>query len=167
MYDADSSQRARVAKDSFKVEALGAIDELNSYIGVVKSKCKSKELENILGQIQRNLLKIGSTIAGSKLRFSSVQTKRLEQLIDGLEGKLPVLKNFVIPGGTMVAARLQYARTLARRCERRIVALSKAEEVKPQILAYLNRLSDALFMLARRENYKEGIGDEIWVGKKK
>jgi ATP:cob(I)alamin adenosyltransferase len=93
------------------------------------------------------LLTIGSTIAGSKLRFSSVQTKNLEKQIDELEGKLPILKNFVVPGGNASAGALQYARSLSRRAERRVVALSQIERVKPQILEYLNRLSDYLLCL--------------------
>jgi cob(I)alamin adenosyltransferase len=166
MYDENSAQRTRVSKDSLRVEALGAIDELNSYLGIVKVGSENKSLRDVLGKTQRNLLTIGSITAGSKLRFSSVQTKKLEKIIDGLESKLPVLKNFVVPGGSISAARLQYARSLSRRAERRMVALSKEEEVRPQILEYLNRISDALFMLARQENSEAGIEDEVWVGKK-
>ena len=123
--------------------------------------------QKIIDNIQRNLLTIGSITAGSELRFSFIQTKKLEKVIDDLEGKLPVLKNFVVPGGSFTAGLLQYSRSLARRAERRVVSLNRVERVKPQILTYLNRLSDALFMLAREANYKSGIRDEVWVGKKK
>ena len=167
MFDEDATQRNRVTKDSLRVEALGSIDELNSFLGIVKSSSKDKDLQKEIGEIQRNLLTIGSITAGSKLRFSSLQTKHLERMIDELEGKLPVLKNFVVPGGNLISAQLQYARALARRVERRMVALSKVEGIKPQILEYLNRLSDTLFMLAREINTKAGIKDEIWRGKKK
>lgn len=167
IYDEVGAQRLRVSKDSLKVEVLGAIDELNSYLGIVKSQAQDESLRLNLRRIQKNLLKIGSIIAGSNLRFSFTQTKKLEKLIDGLEEKLPVLRNFIVPGGVVVAAQLQYARALARRTERRVVALGRVEVIKPQILTYLNRLSDFLFMLARSVNYRAGIKDEVWVGKRK
>jgi cob(I)alamin adenosyltransferase len=166
MFDEGSSQRVRVSKDSARVEALGAIDELNSFLGICKSSSENASMIRIIEAIQRNLLTIGSITAGSKLRFSKVQTKKLEKLIDNLEGKLPVLRNFVVPGGSTSATQLQYARSLARRAERRMVSLSKFEEVRPQILEYLNRLSDILFMLAREQNNNVGIKDEVWIGNK-
>ena len=161
-FDESGAQRARISKDSLKVEALGAIDELNSFLGITKAQMEDTKTQKILDTIQRNLLTIGSITAGSKLRFSSIQTKKLEKAIDDLEGKLPVLKNFVVPGGNPTSAQLQYARALARRAERRVVALSKEEKVKPQVLIFLNRLSDYIFMLARDVNHKSGILDEIW-----
>ncbi|OGM19232.1 ATP:cob(I)alamin adenosyltransferase [Candidatus Woesebacteria bacterium RIFCSPLOWO2_01_FULL_37_19] len=167
MYDASGAQRARVSKSSLKVEALGAIDELNSFLGVVKTFAEDKELIADIARIQVNLLTIGSITAGSKLGFSALETKNLEKQIDNLEGTLPVLKNFVIPGGSKTAGLLQFARSLSRRAERRVVSLSQYEKVRPQILEYLNRLSDFLFMLAREQNHKNGIADEVWVGKKK
>lgn len=167
VYDESLTQKVGVSKDSLRIEVLGAIDEANSYLGICKSKCKSKNLEKVLGKNQRNLLTIGSVIAGSKLRFSSVQTKRLEKLIDEFEASLPVLKNFIVTGGSEAASHLHYARSLVRRAERLVVALSKTEKVKPQILTYLNRLSDAIFMMARWENYKADMKDEMWVGKEK
>ena len=162
MYDESSAQRARISKDSLKVEALGAIDELNSFIGIIKTASDDKQLQKTLGEIQRNLLTIGSITAGSKLRFSKTNTKKLEQLIDDLEGKLPVLKNFVVPGGSSLSAHIQYTRAMSRRVERRIVALNKSRKVKLQILTYLNRLSDYFFMLARETNFREGVKEEIW-----
>jgi cob(I)alamin adenosyltransferase len=176
MFD-ESRSRRRIAKDSLVVEALGSVDELNSFLGIAKeeiaktqsdTKTQSAiEIQKAIGDMQRNLLTIGSITGGSSLRFTSVQTKKLEAQIDHLEGKLPVLKNFIIPGGSVAAAHLQYARALARRTERRMVALSKVTAVKPQILEYLNRLSDAIFMLARHVNHGAGIKDEVWVGRKK
>lgn len=166
MYDEKGAQRSRVAKNSARVEALGSIDELNSFLGICKTNMNNSSMVRAIELIQRNLLTIGSITAGSKLRFSKVQTKKLERLIDGLEGKLPVLRNFVVPGGSTSAAQLQFARSLARRAERRMVALSKVEGARPQILEYLNRLSDALFMLSREQNNNVGIKDEVWVGKK-
>jgi len=166
LYDKMSRQNIRVSKHSLRIRAIGAIDELNSFLGVVGSISQDSGLVKNINQIQRNLLTIGSILAGSKLAFSKVKTKGLERLVDELEGSLPVLKNFVLPGGSPVAAHLHYARTLARRAERTVVALSKSEAVKPQILTYLNRLSDALFMLAREANFKGRIFEEVWKGKK-
>jgi|SRR3990170_622827 len=166
LYEEESTQRKRVSKDSLRVETLGAIDELTSFLGIAKIKIEDKKTQNIIGNIQKNLLTIGSIISGSKLRFSKAQTRKLEKLIDVLEGELPVLKNFIVAGGHPAAAYLQYARSLARRSERAVVSLSKLERVKPQILTYLNRLSDALFMLARNENYKMGKRDEVWSGER-
>jgi cob(I)alamin adenosyltransferase len=156
----------RISKDSLIVEALGAIDELNSYLGVIKTTSHSEILIDKLTQIQTRLLTIGSLTAGANLPFSLSFTKTLEKQIDEIEGKLPVLANFVIPGGSLTAAHLQYARSLARRAERRMVALSVSQKVKPEVLQFLNRLSDYLFMLAREANANMGIPDELWIGKK-
>lgn len=167
VYDEGSAQRTRVSKDSLRVEALGAIDELNSFLGVCASFSENPSLTKILKEIQANLLTIGSITAGSNLKFSKAKTNRLEKLIDDLEGKLPVLANFVVPGGTKLASHLQYARALVRRTERRVVALSKEQKINPAILKYLNRLSDSLFMLAREANNNAGVMDEVWIGKKR
>jgi len=161
----NNEQKVRITKDSLIVEALGSVDELNSYLGVVYSFSESQKLKEIIHQMQTNLLTIGSTVAGAKLSFPEKNTKDLEKIIDELEGKLPVLSNFVYPRGTKTSANLQYARSLARRCERRVVALSKETPIKSEILSYLNRLSDCLFTLAREENWKNGIREETWKGK--
>lgn len=166
LYDEKNAQRVRISKESLIVSTLGAVDELNSSIGICASFCKDKKTKNLLEDIQRDLLKVGSIIAGSKLRFSKVKTKKLERVIDNLEGTLPVLKNFVLPGGTKLASHIHFSRSLSRKAERRLVALSKKSEVKEQILTYLNRLSDFLFMLAREANHKEGRKDAIWKGGK-
>src|SRR5258706_6167199 len=146
-----NTQNVRITKDSLIVEALGSVDELNSWLGVVYSFSESSLLKELIGGLQRKLLTIGSTIAGAKLAFPEKHTKDLEKLIDEMEGKMPVLSHFVYPRGTYSAAQLQYARSLARRVERRVVALSKEMKIKPEILSYLNRLSDCLFCLARNE----------------
>lgn len=161
LYD-ESSQRIRVSKDSLRIEAIGAIDELNSYLGVISSSSEDPELDKILKNTQRDLLTIGSILSGSKLRFFNSETKKIEKIIDKIEGSLPVLKNFVLPGGSQVSGQLQYARALTRKAERRLVQLNQIEEVRPQILAYLNRLSDLLFMLARKQNHALNVSDEIW-----
>lgn len=162
LYDEKGAQRERVSKHSLIVEALGALDELNSYIGVAKTSSEDKLLIERLEAVQNNLLRIGSITGGSKLRFSSVQTRKLEEIIDELEGALPVLSSFILPGGSETSAYLQYARSLSRKAERSMVRLDQTKKVKPQILRYLNRLSDYLFMLARNENIKSGFEDDKW-----
>ena len=162
LYDAKNTQRKRVSKDSLRIEAIGAADELNSFLGVCRFFNNDPRLIKLLKDIQNDLFTIGSILAGSKLRFTVVKTRRLEKVIDELEGTLPVLKNFILPGGAVGAAQLHYARTVARRAERKVVTLSKSEKVKLQILAYLNRLSDYLFILARNVNYEARISEDIW-----
>ncbi|MBI2103621.1 cob(I)yrinic acid a,c-diamide adenosyltransferase [Candidatus Woesebacteria bacterium] len=167
LYDESSAQRKRVSKDSLTVEALGAIDELNSYLGVCVSVCENPKISELIKNVQKNLLRIGTIVAGSGLSFSKSETSKLEKVIDELEGSLPVLKNFVVPGGSNLSATLHFARAMSRRAERRVVALSKHKKISPQILTYMNRLSDFLFMLAREANHQAGIGDEVWVGKRR
>lgn len=154
-----------VSKDSVRINAIGTIDEANSYLGVVISE--SPELKKSLNEIQRNLFVVGSILAGAKLRFSRTKTKKLERAIDRLEGTLPVLKNFILPGGSKIGAKLLFVRTLVRRAERATVSLNLAEKVKPEIMIYLNRLSDYLFMIAREVNLKEGFKEEVWKGSSK
>jgi cob(I)alamin adenosyltransferase len=152
----------RVSKDSLRISAIGAVDELNSFLGVARSLSEDKGLDRKLKVIQSDMLTAGSVLGGSKLKFYNSKTKKLEKEIDELEKKLPKLTNFIIPGGTKTASLLHFARTLSRKAEREVVALSRIEEVKPQIMVYLNRLSDYLFMLARNENFKKGSPEEKW-----
>lgn len=152
-----------LGKDSLKIQAAGAIDEVNSFLGVASFGINLKE-KKILEEIQKDLFTVGAILAGANLRFYANKTKKLEKQIDKLEKELPSLKNFILPGGSLEGARLHFARTLVRRAERAIVVFSREEKVKPQILVYLNRLSDFLFVLARKVNYDKGIREEIWKG---
>jgi len=152
----------QVSKDSLRICAIGAVDELNSCVGIVRSFSEDKGSDKKLKVIQSDLLTAGSILGGSELKFYNSKTKKLEKEIDGLEKKLPKLTNFIIPNGTKIASFLHFARTLSRRAEREVVALSRIEEVKPQILVYLNRLSDYLFTLARNENHKSEVEDDLW-----
>ena len=167
LFDKASVQNIRVSKDSLRIRAIGAVDEANSSLGVVVSLSSDKKLNSQITRIQAELFTIGSILAGANLRFSKTRTLFLEKKLDKLEGTLPVLRNFLLPGGSVVASHLQVSRTFVRRAEREIVALSKAEPVKPQILIYLNRLSDFLFMLARKVNHDAGAKELVWVGRKK
>lgn len=129
----------RVSKSSLIIEALGTIDEAVSWLGVVGGQVA----------IQKNLMTISSILAGAKLKFPKSKTTKLEKEIDKLEKKLPKLAGFIVPGGR--GAKLHYARALVRRCERVVVSVQSTKyRVQNNILIYLNRLSDYLFMLARK-----------------
>lgn len=145
------------SKNSLRIEAIGAIDEANSWLGITGG----------FEDIQKNLMTISSILAGADLKLPSTKTKKLERGIDGLEKLLPPLKNFILPGGGKIGAQLHYARTLVRRAERAVVGLSKKEKVKPEILVYLNRLSDYLYIKAREENFKKGVKEDVWKLQKK
>lgn len=167
----------RVSKDVLRVESYGMVDELNSTIGVVlahmqqmneKLQKKTKIVQDELLVIQRDLLTIGSTLATSSsisrqdIRVLGKRVKEFENLIDVLTDQLPVLRNFILPGGSVVGSQLHVSRTTARRAERRILTLSKKEIIDKDILMYFNRLSDLLFTMARFVNKEEKQEEQIW-----
>lgn len=153
---------ARVPKNDPRIDAYGTVDELNSVIGVVLAI----ESDAQLLAVQRDLFEIGAHLASpGTSRFSGVESSRIEELergIDAMEAELAPLKSFILPGGTPAAAQLHVARTVCRRAERLVVALSRNEAVGDQVVVYLNRLSDALFVMARWENQSKGIPDVLW-----
>lgn len=167
LYDPKSAQLNRVSKDSLRVRAIGAVDELDSFLGLAKVFCIDPKTAKIIANIQKDLLTIGSSLAGSKLKITVAKIKNLEKLIDIWEGELPALSNFILPGGSSLAAQLHVCRSAARRAEREITALAEVERVADNTKAYVNRLSDFLFMLSRKVNFDNQIEDEIWVGKRK
>ncbi len=159
----------RVPKSSLRVEACGALDELNCAIGITRAASPTALSENYLAAIQRRLFSLGADLAttGSRHRAAHVgqlDVAWLEAEIDRLESQLPPLKNFLLPGGSTAAAQVHLARAICRRTERIIVSLSNDEEISREILAFLNRLSDFLFVLARYENLVSGVPEEKWVG---
>lgn len=162
LYDKESRQNIRISKESLRIRVIGAIDEANSFLGVCASLSEDKKLNNLIIKIQENLFRIGAVLAGAKLRFSTSKTLVLEKEIDKLEGTLPVLKNFILPGGSPLAAHLQVARTIIRRAERELASLNQVESIKPEILSFINRLSDLLFMLARKINFEAKIREKVW-----
>ena len=144
----------RVDKDSIRVESYGTIDELNSYIGLCMHYINEDE-KKVLFNIQRDLFYIGSELATKKNteKLNKVVTdndiKNLENIIDKYMGEAKGIDSFIIPGTSLASAHLHIARTICRRAERIIISLSKIEEVNPMLIKYINRLSDALYAIAR------------------
>lgn len=160
----------RVPKDSPRVEAYGTIDELNSCIGVALAACRHNEISKPLKRIQAELFIAGADLAtelsatggGRVPRITKKDTERLERAVDELQGKLPRLTSFILPGGSQLSSSLHLARAVSRRAERKVVALSRAEKINPEMVPYLNRLSTCLFNMARYANLLEGVEDEVW-----
>jgi cob(I)alamin adenosyltransferase len=159
---------ARVRKDAMRVEAYGTVDEANAAIGVLRLYThEDAEADAMLARIQNDLFDIGADLcvpgeAGARLRVADTQSARLEAELAEMNSAMLALKSFVLPGGSAGAAAAHVARTVTRRAERLVVALAAAEEVNPAVIRYLNRLSDHLFVLARRLN-GNGAGDVLWV----
>ena len=158
--------KQRVFKFHIRVEAYGTVDELNSAIGVVlSSKYKVLSIKKELTKIQNDLLEIGSTLANPSAKPLNYLRKRVvefERFIDKMTLQMPVLKNFILPGGGKAGAFLQFARTVSRRAERRVVELADKENIDSNIVIYMNRLSDLLFTMARFVNFKEKQKETIW-----
>lgn len=157
----------RVFKNDTRVNAYGSLDELNSLLGVILSNLKDEKAADFINLIQEDLFSVGASLAGAKTNLSVLETRvnEMEEMIDWLDAKLPELKNFILPGGTREAVLLFYARAVARRCERELVALNQKDSIDKKILIYINRLSDLLFELARYLNFKAGIKETVWKNK--
>jgi cob(I)alamin adenosyltransferase len=162
---------ARVRKNTLRVEAYGAVDEVNACLGLVCAAVPDPEVRQLLLGIQRDLFALGAQLADvrkdktkktEKATLPEGRVAALEVAIDRIEEKLTPLKTFILPGGCEMGARLHLARTVCRRAERRIAALAEKEDVPPVILAYANRLSDLLFVLARRVNARAGTEEVAW-----
>jgi cob(I)alamin adenosyltransferase len=159
----------RVPKYHPRVETYASIDELNSVLGQVSAflpKAKLKQLTKEIESIQHDLFAIGSALAlphPMPVIGLEKRPKEFETLIDAMTKKMPELKNFILPGGGKSGSLLHVARTLARRAERRVVALRETDEVDTHILIYLNRLSDLLFTMARYVNYQEKQKEIKWI----
>jgi cob(I)alamin adenosyltransferase len=160
----------RVSKDSARVRAYGTVDELNSVLGVALALGLTERLTNELGRIQNELFDLGSDLCWPedderRGRIPTVQLRHVEQLeatIDELNGVVGPLTNFLLPGGSPGAAQLHVARTICRRAEREAITLSHEEPIGELVLPYLNRLSDALFVMARYENHERGVSEPLW-----
>ncbi len=161
----------RVSKDSLRISVYGTVDELNSFIGLAINKIKTENIKENLKKIQNYLFTVGAELATpendktKKLKIERTPVTfytELEKMIDEYDGKLDELKNFILPGGTESAALLQVCRTICRRAERELVSLRKSVTIGDNILIFLNRLSDLLFVLSRYENKVSNHPDIIW-----
>ena len=163
----------RVRKDDLRIEAIGSVDEVNAALGVVRmelgrSDVIPENLDQEVGEIQHRLFDLGAELAvpsGGETRpgaLGEAHVAQLESLIDRYEAELEPLRAFILPGGTPAASQLHVARCDCRRCERRLVQLTAVEPVRSEVLQYVNRLSDLLFVLARAVNRANRVADVIW-----
>ena len=160
----------RISKSSIIAEALGSLDEINSYLGLCKIKAQKEKLQLPDGssvakevhKMQENLFIIQAEIAGSKMSITEEKIKELEKIIDAVEEELPPIKSFFISGGTKLAVLFDIARTVARRAERRVIGVENEGKININDFskAYLNRLSSVLYALARLSNHKFGIKED-------
>ena len=164
------SDGRRVRKDDLRVETYGTVDELNSVLGLAMAECRDAALHAQLAELQHQLFDLGADLAmpadaanADKVRrIQATHVAALEQQIDAATAQLDPLKEFVLPGGCVLAAQLHVARTVCRRAERLLVTLMDHEPIAPIVLIYVNRLSDLLFTLARLANKLEGRSDITW-----
>jgi len=160
----------RVPKSARRIAAYGTVDELNAQLGVVLASGVAAALVAPLRRIQNDLFHAGAELCIPEAqrathpgpRIEARHVAALEELMDQLGAQLPALQNFVLPGGAAAAAHLHVARTVCRRAEREVVALAAEEPIGPHVLVYLNRLSDALFVLGRYQNKLAGVPEPIW-----
>ena len=167
----------KVRKDSLRIESYGAVDELDAFVGIARvsteqaavSHARIGPLADILRRVQHELFNLGSILATlpedvhpKQARITSAEVDRLEREIDTMNQDLPPLRSFVLPGGTRLNAELHVTRTVCRRAERLLVALSRVEDVPPETIQYLNRLSDAMFVWSRWVNHVLGEAEVLW-----
>lgn len=160
----------RRPKHDLRIATYGTVDELSSAIGLARAAGLEERLEAALARVQNELFHLGSDLCvleEDKVRMPvpTIEPRHieaLEALMDTLSAEIPPLANFVLPGGCEGAARLHVARTVCRRAERELCALADREVVNPNTIAYVNRLSDALFVMARAENHTRGVPEPIW-----
>ena len=158
---------SRVWKSHDRIVSYGAIDELNSAVGIAISMDLDHQLKEILVRIQNELFTVGSDLANPNMSDTKIRTTEnmilsLENDIDTFESELSELTNFILPGGTLMSSILHLSRTIARRAETHVIALSQKEEINKIAIVYLNRLSDLLFVLARVLNKRKNIDDIVW-----
>ncbi len=161
----------RVPKNSVRLESYGTVDELNSYLGLIRSFVKNRQVENELVEIQSRLFDVGGSLAADpeneqvkiKLGVNDGDIQLLERAIDRMDAEVPPMKYFVLPGGNQEVSFCHVARTVCRRAERRILDLAGEAEVDESVLKYINRLSDYLFVLSRKMAHDAGIEEHKWV----
>jgi cob(I)alamin adenosyltransferase len=161
----------RVPKDSLRIEAYGTVDELNSHLGIVRSLAPSTDLDEEFARLQGELFVLGADLAAPAVsgqadvrRIGQPDIDRLERAIDMFDAQVPLLRTFILPGGSPASAHLHVARTVCRRAERCVVRLAREEKIGNAAVIYLNRLSDLLFVLARVAGKRAGAAETNWSG---
>ena len=160
----------RVKKSCERLEAYGTVDELSSHLGLLASMLPDGEDKDLIIRIQNNLFSVCSNLATDQsqtplydsARLPDGEIQVLENKVDEIMNLLPERQGFILPGGTQAAAQAHVCRTVCRRAERRIVALSEVAQISPETLQYVNRLSDYLFVLAKKINFNTGVSEIIW-----
>ena len=157
----------RVSKTNQRIIAYGTVDEINAALGLSLAHEMEEDVLNVLITVQNELFVVGSDLSNPNLKDNSSRVSQsmivnMEKNIDKFTEMLPPLANFILPGGSILAAHLHYTRTIVRRAEIQTILLSKREEINPLCVAYLNRLSDMLFVLGRLINKRENYDDVIW-----
>lgn len=154
---------SRSSKESMRIEAIGTIDELNSFIGILLTENLEIEIREKLENIQHDLFDLGGDLSiPGRISMSKTQITKLEDNLDQYNSTIPALKEFILPGGTRAATLCHLSRAVCRRAERCVVRLSRTETVAPFAIKYLNRLSDFLFVLCRILNHQQGFKDVLW-----
>lgn len=164
----------RVRKDSLRVEAYGEVDELNAVLGLARALNMPGDLDALLARLQEQLFTVGAVLAtppGTKASAYIPHLKpewvtAMEQAIDTFETELAPMTHFILPGGSQAAATLHLARTVCRRAERHVITALHAGEASAEVVVYLNRLSDLLFIMARVGNHRSGVQDVKWLPEK-
>lgn len=160
----------RVKKTNSRIEAYGTVDELSADLGLLASFMKDGPDKNVIYRIQRNLFTVCSYLATDKTKtqlapsytLDPAEVEALEKEIDKILAEIPQQTGFILPGGSHVAAYAHVCRTVCRRAERRIFFLAESTELDPEVLQYMNRLSDYLFVLARKLNFIDGVREKTW-----
>ena len=166
---------ARVSKAHARVDAYGDVDELNCALGAVRAQVGDARADVLLLAIQSELFALGAELARDPSKQTDLgialiderDVQRLEVAIDELERDLPPLKTFILPGGNTEAALLHLARATCRRAERKLVRVAETETMRAELLRYVNRLSDLLFVMARHANFRAKVADVPWLGRKR
>ena len=157
----------RIAKSHPRIISYGTVDEANAALGIVLTNSLDDDIAEILTDIQNDLFLVGSDLSNPNLndvknRIALNMVEKLEQHIDKFELELPLLTNFILPGGDIAAAQLHYVRTIVRRAETQVVRLSEKDEINSNCIKYLNRLSDLFFVMGRLINKRKDIDDILW-----
>lgn len=168
--DTDLIGGIRVSKASERLEAYGTVDELSSHLGLLASMMSEGDDKDMIIRVQNNLFNVCTNLATDQsltplfpsAKINDGEAELLEHKVDEIQALLPERHGFILPGGCTAAAQCHVCRTVCRRAERRIVALGKVARISPEVLQYVNRLSDYLFVLAKKINFMEGISEKSW-----